>query len=347
MERELYKAINEPIREVELTGLVALQIVQHCRQYFPARVTGQLLGLDIRGKLEITNSFMVPERGADDKEVDPEYEVKMLKALCEVNVDNISVGWYTSTFLNQHLDVPDIRSPDAMPFLISTQFNWQTDFPNSVVLIYDHLASTHGTLGLKAVRLTKTFMDMYQTKERSFTKEKLSENNFSFNNIFEEIPLRVTVSGLQSSLLYFLEADDNMSNQFKSLDLGAEDFLQKNLEVLLSCISDLQLRQNTYQTWLKGVARSEIQQQQFLQKRRTENSLRALKGQQPLSENIKDLEVEVPQIFKKAPEPWKAGMESVLVSQRIWEHCQQISSYSGQALTKQFLAKYFEESSNK
>jgi hypothetical protein len=78
-------------------------------------------------------------------------------------------------------------------------------------------------------------------------------------------------------------------------------------------------------------------------KRRADNVIRSSKGQPLLSENIKDLEIEMPSIFKKTPEPWKAGLESVLVSQRIWEHSVQISQYSGQALTKQFLTKYFEE----
>jgi len=112
---------------------------------------------------------------------------------------------------------------------------------------------------------------------------------------------------------------------------------------MLACISDLQIRQNTYQTWQKGVSRLDGQQQQFLQKRRAENAVRAAKGQALLSEHIKDLEIEAPATFKKPPEPWKAGLESVLVSQRIWEHCMQISQYSGQALTKQFLTKYFQE----
>jgi len=246
-------------------------------------------------------------------------------------------------FLNQHLDLPDSRL-DVLPFFVSTQQFWQATFsPNSVVILYDHLASLNGNLGLKALRLTNTFMEMYQSKEQSFTREKLTENNFSFNNIFEELPIRVTTEGLQSALVYYLETEDVMSNSFKSLDLGTDDFLQKNLEVMLACISDLQVRQNTYQTWQKGIARLEAQQQQFLQKRKLENVKLASKNLPLQTENIKDLEIEQPSIFKKPPEPWKSSLESVLVSQRIWEHCTQISEYSGQALTKQFLTKYFQE----
>jgi len=338
--------IDEPIREVIVSGLVALKIIKHCRQHIPTRVTGQLLGLDINGLLEITDSFVVPSRGEDDKEVDPDYEISMLRSLREVNMDNISVGWYISTFLGQHLDLPDPRNPDALPFLVNTQFSWQSGIPNSVVIIYDHLASTHGSLSLKALRLTKTFMDMYKTKEKSFTKERLSESNFSFRNIFEEIPIRLNTTGLATALLYHLETDDFAYDQFEALDLGCDDFMEKNLEILLSSLADLQIRQNVHQSWLRNVARAEQAQKQFLEKRKLENTIRQNKGQEPLSETQKELEIENPLLFKKIQEPWKANLESLLISHRISGQCQQISKFGGQTLTKEFLAKSI-ESSNK
>jgi len=334
--------IDEPIHEVVVSGLVALKIIKHCRQHIPTRVTGQLLGLDINGLLEITDSFVVPSRGEDDKEVDPDYEISMLRSLREVNMDNISVGWYISTFLGQHLDLPDPRNPDALPFLVNTQFSWQSGIPNSVVIIYDHLASTHGSLSLKALRLTKTFMDMYKTKEKSFTKERLSESNFSFRNIFEEIPIRLNTTGLATALLYHLETDDFAYDQFEALDLGCDDFMEKNLEILLSSLADLQIRQNVHQSWLRNVARAEQAQKQFLEKRKLENTIRQNKGQEPLSETQKELEIENPLLFKKIQEPWKANLESLLISHRISGQCQQISKFGGQTLTKEFLAKSIE-----
>jgi len=331
--------IDEPISEVVISGMVALKIIQHCRQHIPTRVTGQLLGLDINGILEITDSFVVPLQGEDDKEVDPDYEIKMLHSLREVNVDNLSVGWYISTFLGQHQDLPDPRNPDALPFLVNTQFSWQSGIPNSVVILYDHLASTHGSLNLKAWRLTKTFMEMYKNKEKSFSKEKLLKNSFSFRNIFEEIPIKLNTTGLATALLYHLDTDDSLIDQFESLDLGADDFMEKNLEILLSSLAELQIRQNLHQTWQRSVARAEQAQQQFIQKRKAENAARQAKGQELLPEGLKEMKIENPQLFKKLPEPWKAGLEALLISNRISAQCHQVKQFAGQTLAKQFIAR--------
>jgi len=336
--------IDEPIREVIISGLVTLKIIQHCRQHIPTRVTGQLLGLDVNGILEITDSFVVPLRSEDDKEVDPEYERKMLHTLREVNVDNISVGWYISTFLGQHLDLPDPRNPDALPFLVNTQYSWQSGIPNSVVIIYDHLASTHGSLNLKAWRLTKKFMRMY--KNKSFTKEKLIQENFSFRHIFEEIPIKLSITGLATALLYHLETDDSICDQFESLDLGADDFMEKNLEILLSSLTDLQMRQNVHQAWQRSVVRTEMLQQQFLQKRKADNVARQAKGLELFPEGLKELEIENPQLFKKVPDPWKAGLEALLISDRVTAQCHQIKQFAGQSLTKMFIAKSIDSLNN-
>lgn len=40
---------------------VVLKIVKHCRESAPATVTGQLMGLDVNGVLEVTHSFPMPK----------------------------------------------------------------------------------------------------------------------------------------------------------------------------------------------------------------------------------------------------------------------------------------------
>lgn len=37
-----------------------LKIIKHCKELSPALVTGQLLGLDVGGELEVTNCFPFP-----------------------------------------------------------------------------------------------------------------------------------------------------------------------------------------------------------------------------------------------------------------------------------------------
>jgi translation initiation factor 3 subunit H len=53
--------------------------------------------------------------------------------------------------------------------LVETQFGYQTDIQESVVLVYDPLATTHGALSIKAYRLSDICMKL--RKENAFTKE--------------------------------------------------------------------------------------------------------------------------------------------------------------------------------
>jgi translation initiation factor 3 subunit H len=66
--------------------------MQHCRQNIPTPVTGQLLGLDFAGELEITDSFPLPLK-LDEEGEDTGYDhaLEMMRYLREVNVDNNTV----------------------------------------------------------------------------------------------------------------------------------------------------------------------------------------------------------------------------------------------------------------
>jgi translation initiation factor 3 subunit H len=43
-----------------------LKIIKHCRESYPNDVTGQLLGLDDKSVLEVTNCFPFPSDGDED-----------------------------------------------------------------------------------------------------------------------------------------------------------------------------------------------------------------------------------------------------------------------------------------
>lgn len=49
-----------PLKTVQLDGQVVLKIMQHCNEYLPQLVTGQLLGLDVGLTLEVTDCFAFP-----------------------------------------------------------------------------------------------------------------------------------------------------------------------------------------------------------------------------------------------------------------------------------------------
>ena len=45
------------IHTVQLDASVVLKIIKHCKDLFPSTGTGQLLGVDVQGTLEISNCF--------------------------------------------------------------------------------------------------------------------------------------------------------------------------------------------------------------------------------------------------------------------------------------------------
>jgi len=125
-------------------------------------------------------------------------------------------------------------------------------------------------------------------------------------------------------------------DQYESLDLASDDYIEKNLDGLVSCVFDMQKEQTTHAQWQRNVSVLEKKQREFLQKRKADNAARKAKGLEPLPETQKELEIESP-LFKKPPEP--SRLESLLIAQRINTHCDQISQFAGQSLTKQFLLK--------
>lgn len=49
-----------PVTEVSIDAMVLLKMINHCTEKVPIQVTGQLLGLDNEGVLEVTNCFPFP-----------------------------------------------------------------------------------------------------------------------------------------------------------------------------------------------------------------------------------------------------------------------------------------------
>ena len=75
----------------------------------------------------------------------------------------------------------------------------------------------------------------------------------------------------------------------------------------------------------KAVVRQNMQQAQWLQKRRQENLARRAAGEEALPE-------EDAALFKPLPEP--SMLESHLLSAQIASYCEQVTAASGQALQK-------------
>jgi len=206
----------------------------------PNLVTGQLLGLEIDGILQVTNSFPFPNRAEEEADADTDYQVEMLRCLREVNVDHNTIGWYQSCYLGSFLNQS----------MIESQYTYQQTITPSIVIIYDPFRANYGSLALRAFRLSPAFVSLY--KEKRFTLEHILQNKVTYENILEELPIEIKNSALVNSFLYTLpELDAPVVD-----NLNHESFLEKGLEILLECTDEYNGEQGKLQGYLKSLSRA-------------------------------------------------------------------------------------------
>lgn len=155
-----------------------MKIIKHSSQTFPTTATGSLVGMDVNGTLQITNSFPFPTvdipatdghqdstsnlaAAAPRAKANAAYQNEMIKFLREVNVDANNVGWYTSTSMGNFVNANTIENQ----YFYQKEMNEKT-----VALVHDVSRSSQGSLSLRAFRLSPSFMAAY--KEGKFTTER-------------------------------------------------------------------------------------------------------------------------------------------------------------------------------
>lgn len=316
---------STPLRTVRLDALVVLKIVKHCRQNYPQPgATGQLLGLDVKDVLEVTNSFSFPD-AQDGEDAGAASRAKtahmhnMLSCLKEVGVDNNVVGWYQSAYLGTFLSSQ----------LTDTQFAYQQQLNDrSIVLVHDLCTSHSGNLSLRAYRLTPQFIAAQ--KEGKITSATLHRHKLTHRDILEELPVEIKNSYLATALLAELapvpSAEQPLSldqhslgvPNFDALDLSIDPYLEKNLDFLLEGVDDWSYEQNTLSYHARQLQREQ-------NRRKAENANRAQQGLPPL-----DTPLSLPN------EP--ARLESLLVSAQIDQYCSQIEEHSQSAMSKLYFA---------
>jgi len=304
------------VRVVQLDGLVLLKMIKHCTENVPEVVTGQLLGLDVGEKLEVTNCFPGISDERNDDESD-EHQLEMMKNFRTINVDNNTVGWYQSALLGSWLNVS----------IIENQYSYQKEIPNSVVVVYDPIRTTQGRLALKAYRLTDDFMELYKLGDLShagFAKQQVDSTG-----IFEEIPIKVHNSHLVHGFLYELRENKSMSCEFDRLNLSSGAFLHKTLGILGSTVDDYASEQSKFQYVQRVIARQKAQQAAVSTKRAAENEARAHMGQEPLDEDAKSVKI--------TPQP--SRLETFLLSNQLSNYCDQMQSSASLAFNKLYVGE--------
>jgi hypothetical protein len=73
--------------------------------------------------------------------------------------------------------------------LIETFVNYHENIKKCVCLIYDPQRSQRGSLGLRAVRLKDSFINLY--KQEKLSGKELREANISWKDVFVDVPVKV------------------------------------------------------------------------------------------------------------------------------------------------------------
>ncbi|CED84402.1 Translation initiation factor 3, subunit h (eIF-3h) [Phaffia rhodozyma] len=208
-----------PINSVELDGLVIIKIIKQYLDNPTTETTGHLLGLDLNGTLEVSDSFALPnsppwERGADEEKerasnraAQQAYSTEMVRNLKQISAADSVVGAYFTSPVGQLFKAS----------LVETLAIYQSvGGRKGVVLLHDPTKSIHGRTSIKAYRFSAAFAEVFSAKGRLDT-QTLVDNRLTFSNLLEELPITITNSSLVTAYLSTLTAPaTNDNNTFTS-----------------------------------------------------------------------------------------------------------------------------------
>ncbi|KAF2842489.1 hypothetical protein M501DRAFT_1008390 [Patellaria atrata CBS 101060] len=351
---------ESPLKAVQIEALVVMKIIKHSSQTFPTVATGSLVGMDVNGTLQITNTFPFPtvDVPATDGHQDTAanlaaaaprakanivYQNEMIRCLREVNVDANNVGWYTSTSMGNFVNANTIENQ----FFYQKEMNERT-----VALVHDVSRSVQGSLNVRAYRLSPSFMISY--KENKFTTDSLQKSGLRYQDIFVELPLTVHNSHILTSLLHqlptsppkeelqfppslaALKQDPNaprnpLAPNFESLDLSIDPFLEKSCDLLLESIENHHTELNNHQYYQRSLAREQTKISAWQSKRKSENVSRAAAKQPLLPED------EWQRLFKLPQEP--SRLELLLNSRQVEQYARQVDGFTAGVSGKMFAVK--------
>ena len=325
---------------VQLDGLVLLKIIAHSRDALPDVVSGQLLGLDIGSKLEVTNAFPFP-LGLNEADSDA-YQLEMMRHLRTVNVDNNTVGWYQSAYLGTFFDQG----------LLEAQYTYQRHIPASVVVVYDPFQTSKGRLVLKAFRLSDEFMRVFGASTAGsearpkFSYEEFNKLGLDSSDIFQQVPIKVHNSHLVHGFLYELreekqnartlvDVDRHWASNLGRVELPVASFLDKSLNMLGTTIENYSQEQGKFQFFLRALARQKAQQAEYRQKRAAESEARVAAGKEPLY--VTEEELARHPLFKPLAKPNR--LDTYLLSNQIGYYADVVGQVAGLNFQKLYLVE--------
>lgn len=186
---------------------------------------------------------------------------------------------------------------------------------------------------MKALRLSTEFMELYKGGE--FTLETISKSGISWEDVFEQVPVRITNSHLVRAWLHTMPANLKQPADQALRPDQPEPFLEKNFECMIESIEQLSQESSRFQYHQRALARQIAQQTTFLQKRKQENEVRKRQGL-----TLEDDVANNP-LFKPLTEPPR--FESLLISSQIGNYTNEIANFCGQSFNNHFLLRSLQQ----
>ncbi|EPQ60746.1 hypothetical protein GLOTRDRAFT_68645 [Gloeophyllum trabeum ATCC 11539] len=328
-----------PVTTVQLDGIVITKIIKHSREAPSATAHGLLLGLDLDGTLEVSNSFPLPLHGGgddDDKSTKSvaRYQAQMLRSLKEVQSDDSVVGFYQASTMGAFFSQA----------LIDTQAIHQDKLRHGgIVVVHDITQTARGNAAFRAFRLTKSFLDAF--KKSNFSTPSLIDHQLTFSTILEEIPVEIRTNALLSSFLNTLTtptpsplpdaspaeaSTSSLPPSFSNLNLGAIGVV-RNLEQVNDALDSYRTEEGNLAYLQRQIAREKSRADAYVAKRKEENASRVAQGLAPLPEE------DVSRLFKIPPEP--SRLESMLLLGQVDAYGKSLAGITSAGLVKMYAAK--------
>ncbi|CAD6186385.1 unnamed protein product [Caenorhabditis auriculariae] len=338
------------VKYVLLDSLVIMKIVKHVDSELYAGMSevageacqGLLTGLVSmeENRLEITNCFPtartepIMDNDESSSQANQAYEelkqqemLDMLRKFRNMNIDYEIVGFY-----------------QAHPFgacftqeLVDSMFDYQSNGPEDVVIVYDPVKTRQGQLSLRAYRLSLPALEL--AAKNDWSPEAVKGANLTYENMFEELPIVIKSSYLVNVMMAELALAPSRVADKRSahLELGTKRSLEKSVRQLMGNVDELNKSISAFTKYTGDKQRHENVVFNLTQKegkfRQQENEARVARGEPPISmEDIKKMKPPMLQTRNGMLDSLLASCDSHTLS----DFC---NTVTGENLAKLFLAE--------
>lgn len=123
--------------------------------------------------------------------------------------------------------------------LLESQFSYQENIEESILLIYDPIKAQRGFFSLRAFRLTEAAFAL--CREGEYTLDSFKNCKCSYSDLFDEIPVRIRnshlINLLQCELDELVPSHSPAGKQF--LDMSTAFSLERQLQATMECVDNL------------------------------------------------------------------------------------------------------------